>query len=71
MNPGDVCLIGPGYHGYPPSWVRGEDPQRFHEATLAVVLEVIPPRGDEPRTFLRVFTPLGEVSIYSGFVMGV
>ena len=71
MNLGDACVIPEDCHGYPPGWVRGEEPVRFPVDTWAVFLEEIPPRGDEPRTFWVVGTSRGILKIYSGFVRRV
>jgi len=64
---GDLIQILKDTHGYPDSWVRGSDPTRFPTGATGILLDIIQPRGDEPRTVYKIATHLGSIKIFEGF----
>lgn len=66
-QPGDLIQIIKDTHGYPDNWIRGTDPIRFPNGSTGIILEINPSSTDEPRTFYKVVTPQGTVSIFEGF----
>jgi hypothetical protein len=66
---GDLVQILSDTHGYPDNWIRGTDPLRFPTGTTGILLDIIQPSYSEPRTFYKVATPLGSVSIFEGFTL--
>lgn len=67
---GDMVTIWGGSHGYPRDWSRGDQPTKFPDHTTAIFLEEFEETGEmnNRRTFYRLITPQGEVTIYSGYV---
>lgn len=68
-QPGDLIQILSDTHGYPDNWIRGTDPTRFPIGSTDILLEIKPPSYTEPRTFFKVATPQGSVSIFEGFTL--
>lgn len=64
---GEMCLNCKDTHGYPINWVPGMNIVRFHSGSMGILVEIGAPIADEPRTFYRVATPQGLVSIFEGF----
>ena len=64
---GDLIHILKDTHGYTDRWIRGTDPTRFHSGSMGILVEIRVPKNDEPRTFYKVATPQGLVSIFEGF----
>lgn len=70
-NIGDLVFIKPGTHFYPDSWRHGHEPARLPYGALAIILKIDPPRGQEIRTFFRIFTPMGEGWINSYYCKNI
>lgn len=71
-NKGDMILILATGHSYPKSWVRGEEPHRYHVDTPVIFLSEFKEKyGGDPRIFYTVLTPTGEHNIFSGYCMEV
>ncbi len=64
---GDLIHILKDTHGYPVNWVPGMNIVRFHNGSIGILVEIGAPIADEPRTFYRIATPQGLVSIFEGF----
>ena len=71
MKRGDLVVISPGAHGYPDEWKRGEDPTSFQGGGWGIFLDKFEESISSPRTFYRLVTPFGTVSMNSVFCRGV
>lgn len=64
---GDLIHILKDTHGYPINWVPGMNTVRFYNGSMGILVKIGSPIADEPRTFYKVATPQGLVSIFSGY----
>ena len=64
---GDLIHILKDTHGYPINWVPGMNIVRFYNGSMGILAGIGSPIADEPRTFYKVATPQGLVSIFEGF----
>ena len=69
MKRGDMILICASGHSYPKTWVRGEEPQRYHMDTPVIFLSEFKEKYSDPRIFYTVLTPTGEHNVFSGYCM--
>jgi hypothetical protein len=67
MKPGDLIRIYAHSHGYPLDYKRGEPVIRFSSDTTGIFLAESVENGDNPRTFYKVITDRGIISIFSGY----
>jgi len=66
-----ILILATG-HSYPNSWVRGQDPQRYHVDNPGIFLSEFKEKYEHnPRTFYNVLTPHGEHNVFSGYCMEV
>ena len=64
---GDLIHILKDTHGYPINWIPGMNIVRFYNGSMGILVGIGSPIADEPRTFYKVATPQGLVSIFSGY----
>lgn len=64
---GDLIHILKDTHGYQINWIPGMNTVRFYNGSMGILVEISSPIADEPRTFYKVATPQGLVSIFEGF----
>ena len=67
MKSGDMIRIYAHSHGYPPGYKSGEPVIKFSSDTTGIFLEESVETGDHPRTFYKVITDRGIISVFSGY----